>query len=319
MQVPLPAIRAGLWLLKPPEVTAALRLGCAAPPHELERVLHAASAPRRAPRNVDSVDDFIPALQRLRANSSLARDIGQAGRRLALSHLSLPRAISYIRSALSLYSQQSRDRLSIAAGFMSISHRVHDVFTRIETSEDVQRFTRQCDCAGAASAGRGSSSSPRHGTAGPSTLQKPSNRQRGLTANCAAPRGTATPRDIAAPRDAAAPPDAAKQGVGVAVPCCNGWDCASDVCAAAAMHAPVDLAAELRLGDSELEAKVGNRFFSDVTLAAHDSTGLFQQEDILKQKLARCAASTPLSERCRNVLALSQQLKRRHPPETTQG
>eukprot|EP00326_Haptolina_ericina_P022690 CAMPEP_0181178416 /NCGR_PEP_ID=MMETSP1096-20121128/5712_1 /TAXON_ID=156174 ORGANISM="Chrysochromulina ericina, Strain CCMP281" /NCGR_SAMPLE_ID=MMETSP1096 /ASSEMBLY_ACC=CAM_ASM_000453 /LENGTH=253 /DNA_ID=CAMNT_0023266691 /DNA_START=47 /DNA_END=805 /DNA_ORIENTATION=+ len=55
----------------------------------------------------------IQAVQRLRANATLARKIGRAGRRLALSQLTMERALGYLRALFASYSSIQRERVDI--------------------------------------------------------------------------------------------------------------------------------------------------------------------------------------------------------------
>jgi len=94
---------------------------------------------------INKVEDIMPTVQRLRANESLARAIGSAGRRLALEQLSMERGISYLRSFLSSYSRLLQGPVTLPPGY-----------TRISCTEDVRKVTRQCECpSGGAPSGSG--------------------------------------------------------------------------------------------------------------------------------------------------------------------
>eukprot|EP00966_Prymnesium_polylepis_P168898 3904935-Prymnesium_polylepis.1 len=85
---------------------------------------------------VPSVRDILPALQMLRANESLAQRIGRAGRRLALSQLTMGRTLLYVRALLSSFSSVQRERVRLEPGY-----------TRIASAEDAGRLARSCACA----------------------------------------------------------------------------------------------------------------------------------------------------------------------------
>ena len=84
---------------------------------------------------VPSVKDILPTVARLRANTTLALRIGRAGRRLALSQLSMSRALGYVRALLTSFSSVQRERVVLEPGY-----------TRLVTSADAGRLVRSCTC-----------------------------------------------------------------------------------------------------------------------------------------------------------------------------
>ena len=84
-----------------------------------------------------SVADIIPTVQRLRANASLARRIGRAGRALALKEMSMGRTLDYLHALLRGYSSIQRERATSTRGF-----------TRVATAAQLGRLAAQCDCGG---------------------------------------------------------------------------------------------------------------------------------------------------------------------------
>ena len=101
-------------------------------------------------------------------------------------------------------------------------------YQRIGTVDDVRRFTHQCECADSVT-----------------DATRKLSRELACSASVAPPSGVAQP-------------------VGAAPPCCRGWDCATDVCAAAAHErAGIDLNSELQLGVRELHRKLGTDFLAE--------------------------------------------------------
>lgn len=82
-----------------------------------------------------SVAEIIPTVKRLRANATLARQIGANGRRLALRQMSMDRTLDYMSELLKGYSSIQRQRAAHAVGY-----------TRCDSASALGRVAAQCEC-----------------------------------------------------------------------------------------------------------------------------------------------------------------------------
>jgi len=145
---------------------------------------------------VTKVEDFIPVVMQLRANVSLAERIGRAGRQFALQHLGLSEALRYWRALLARYSRLMTGRVAISPADQLVA-----------SADDVRRVTRQCPCA-----------SPGNETAAQDSLAR-------CTARHSAAHGSVQ-GTVANLQQSSM--DRAQHAI--AMRCCAGWDCATDVC-----------------------------------------------------------------------------------------
>lgn len=86
---------------------------------------------------------MIQAVQRLRANATLARKIGRAGRRLALSQLTMERALGYLRALFASYSSIQRERVDIGDSASALNAAG---YRQVDSVAAAAAATRSCKC-----------------------------------------------------------------------------------------------------------------------------------------------------------------------------
>ena len=86
---------------------------------------------------VKTVNDIVPAVQRLRANAPHARRIAAAGRAFALHQLSYDQVLAYVRALLRGYAARQPRGTAVALG---------DGYAPVRTTTDIMAFTGLCAC-----------------------------------------------------------------------------------------------------------------------------------------------------------------------------